>query len=51
MDFIEETVYMMEVCAYCFILGFCGAFGVVTAFWLSCALYEDKDDKHGVIGH
>lgn len=52
MEFVDWALEVFEIAAICALMGFFGAFGMVSAFWLGTRLYEDKDESgHGVIGH
>lgn len=51
MDFVDCVIEALEIATYCFLLGFCGSAGMVSAFWVCSRFFEDEDDRHGVIGH
>ncbi len=51
MNLMDWAVEISGMAMACFLLGFCGSAGMVTAFWLTSKWFEDEDDKHGVIGH
>ena len=52
MNFIYDVLDMLQIAIGCSVLGFFGAFGVISGFWFGTRLYEDKEESgHGVIGH
>ena len=51
MDLMDWLLEVSGVAMACFLLGFCGSLGMVTAFWCGSRLFDDEDDRHGVIGH
>ena len=60
MDILDWIIDVSEIAIACFMLGFCGSLGVVTAFVVGTKFFrdwedredrEDRNDGHGVIGH
>lgn len=52
MEFVDWVLEVSEIATGCFVFGFFGAFGIISAFCLGLKLYENKEEYgHGVIGH
>lgn len=51
MDIIDWVLEVSGIAMACFLLGFCGSLGVVTAFWVGSRFFEDIEEGSGVIGH
>ena len=51
MDLLDWLIEASGIAMACFLLGFCGSLGVVTAFVVGSRFFSDLDDRHGVIGH
>jgi len=54
MDIFDWIIEASGIAMACFLLGFCGSLGVVTAFVVGSRFFgemDDRNDGHGVIGH
>lgn len=51
MEILDWIIEASGIAMACFLLGFCGSLGVVTAFVVGTRFFSDSDDVGGVIGH